>query len=109
MITLNWFTGSRKKCLCQLYTFDYMKPLLLSGYIIINTIASNGPRAVYICNNKHTNKYHYLSTCRGLSNCQYKLLKSDELSAQQKGMSLCVWENRARRHGNKPPETKSIH
>jgi len=86
------FTGSRKNNTTHLYTFDNMNILLLSGYLFLNTINIGGPRTVYICNNKDADKYHYSSTCRGLSNCQHKLVKSDEPSARKKGMTLCGWE-----------------
>jgi hypothetical protein len=69
-----------------------MNILLLSGYLVFNTLALIGAKPVYICNNKHTKKYHYSATCKGLSNCKYKLLKSTEAVARNQGMSLCGWE-----------------
>ncbi|WP_442591211.1 hypothetical protein ACSBL2_08260 [Pedobacter sp. AW31-3R] len=71
-----------------------MNILLLSGFLIFSTITFAGPGDVYICNNKKAEKYHYSPTCRGLSNCQFKIVKITAKAAKNKGMTLCAWETK---------------
>jgi 5-bromo-4-chloroindolyl phosphate hydrolysis protein len=47
---------------------------------------------VYICNSPGAKKYHYTSSCRGLSNCTYKIIKVDIEKAKKDGKTLCGWE-----------------
>nr|WP_199158173.1 hypothetical protein [Pedobacter sp. ASV2] len=47
---------------------------------------------VYICSSGNTKKYHNDSKCRGLSNCQYKIVKITLEKAKKDGMTLCKWE-----------------
>jgi len=70
-----------------------MIAILLSMRILLNTTTAAGPD-VYICNNKITDKYHYSSTCRGLSNCQFKIVKITIAGAKAKKMTLCGWESK---------------
>lgn len=69
-----------------------MNTILLFGYIFFNTMTSAEPKEVFLCNNKKTKKYHYSSSCKGLSNCQFKIAKMTLSSAKNKGMTLCAWE-----------------
>ena len=87
-----FFTDSRNNRAYQLFTFDTMNTLLLSSCILLNTIISNGPRTVFVCNNQHSKTYHYSSTCKGLSKCSFKLLETDEATVKKHGMKLCGWE-----------------
>lgn len=57
-------------------------------------MVSYGPGEVYICNNKKADKYHNSPTCRGLSNCQFKIVKISAQTAKKKGMTLCAWEGK---------------
>lgn len=54
--------------------------------------SSTGEITVYICNSSTAKKYHYKSTCRGLSNCQAKIVKTTMVAAKGKGLTLCGWE-----------------
>ena len=72
-----------------------MIAMLLLVRILLNTATPAGPD-VYICNNKITDKYHNSSTCRGLSNCQFKIVKITVASAKAKKMTLCGWESKNR-------------
>jgi hypothetical protein len=72
---------------------NMMKTLLIL-YVTLNVAFTLAPNDVYICSNKTTDKYHYSSTCRGLSNCQFKILKLSLQKAKSKGMTLCAWESK---------------
>lgn len=68
-----------------------MKTLLLLIIFFINTNFS-APKSVYICNSGISKKYHYQQDCRGLKNCQFKLLKIPLDKARREGKTLCKWE-----------------
>lgn len=70
-----------------------MKILLLLTLFSLNQIKSTKPATVYICANNKAKKYHQNPKCRGLSNCQYKILKITLTAARSKGMTLCRWEH----------------
>ncbi|RZJ77534.1 MAG: hypothetical protein EOO47_16530 [Flavobacterium sp.] len=63
-------------------------PILLS-----NLFSISPPQNVYICNNGKTTKYHLKPNCRGLSNCQYKILKTTLEKAKKERKTLCGWED----------------
>jgi len=71
-----------------------MITILLIVRIFFNTAFTSGPADVYICDNKTTDKYHYSSTCRGLSNCQFKVVKTTIQKVKGKKMTLCAWESK---------------
>ena len=71
-----------------------MTTILFLVRIFFSTVIPAGTTDVYICNNKQTDKYHYSSTCRGLSNCQFKIVKISVQSAKSKKMTLCAWESK---------------
>ena len=71
-----------------------MITILLSLSIFFNAVISKGPGEVYICNNHKTDKYHLSPTCKGLRNCQFKIVKISAQSAKNKKMSLCAWEGK---------------
>lgn len=71
-----------------------MNILLLSAYLFLNTVNATIPEDVYICNNGKAEKYHHSATCRGLSNCQFKIVKISAKVAKNKGMTLCGWESK---------------
>lgn len=50
------------------------------------------PKTVYICNSKNARKYHYTADCRGLSDCQYRIVKTTLKSAVNSNKTLCDWE-----------------
>jgi 5-bromo-4-chloroindolyl phosphate hydrolysis protein len=56
------------------------------------SIVFTGDTYVYICNSKGAKKYHLTSSCRGLSNCQSKVIKTTLQVAKNKKRTLCGWE-----------------
>lgn len=67
-----------------------MKPLLATLIIIniFNTTAIN----VYVCGSGKSEKYHLKENCRGLSNCQYKIVKTTLEKVKKDKKTLCKWE-----------------
>lgn len=48
---------------------------------------------VYICKGKYSKKYHYVSNCRGLSNCKGGIYEVSLQEAKNIGRTLCGWED----------------
>jgi len=48
---------------------------------------------VFICKGKYSKKYHYNSSCRGLSNCSTKAYKVSLEEAKNLERTLCGWED----------------
>ncbi|AMP99155.1 hypothetical protein AY601_2260 [Pedobacter cryoconitis] len=69
-----------------------MKIILLLSFLFFNTIILEKPKTVYICGNSNTKKYHYKSNCRGLSNCNYRIIKTTLAKMKGKNRTLCKWE-----------------
>lgn len=65
--------------------------------VILVLLSFIGPveneRGVYICKGKGSKKYHYIKSCRGLSNCSTKTYEVSISSARQLGRTLCGWED----------------
>ncbi len=61
-----------------LFLFLYMSPV---------------KESVYICSPSGAKKYHFLETCRGLSNCKQGVVKTTLNEAQLLGLTLCGWED----------------
>ena len=68
-----------------------MKTLSLLLFFFTN-ITCKENTTVYICNSGNAKKYHYTSSCRGLSNCTYKIIKVEIEKAKKDGKTLCGWE-----------------
>ena len=68
-----------------------MKVILISLMLLIHAPVKNST-TVYICSGAKGKKYHLQSHCRGLSNCQHKIIKMKLSDAQGKGYTLCSWE-----------------
>lgn len=68
-----------------------MKTLSLSILFLIS-FACKEPKTVYVCNSDGAKKYHLKSDCRGLSNCQYKIIETTLDKAKKDGKTLCGWE-----------------
>jgi len=68
-----------------------MKTLSLFIFFLIS-IACKESTTVYLCNSEGGKKYHYKSTCRGLSNCQRKIIETTLDKAKSQGKTLCGWE-----------------
>ncbi|KLT64786.1 MULTISPECIES: hypothetical protein [Pedobacter] len=56
------------------------------------TIACKETQTVYLCDSEGGKKYHYTTSCRGLSNCQHKIIKVTLEKAKSQGKTLCGWE-----------------
>lgn len=70
-----------------------MKIILLSAFLFFSSFICTDSKTVYICDSSTATKYHYTTNCRGLSNCQHKILKTTLETAKSKGRTLCGWEN----------------
>ncbi|PWS32536.1 hypothetical protein [Pedobacter paludis] len=68
-----------------------MKTLSLLFLFLISATCKE-TKTVYVCNSEGAKKYHYKSSCRGLSNCQYKILETTLDKAKKDGKTLCGWE-----------------
>ncbi|NII84264.1 MULTISPECIES: hypothetical protein [unclassified Pedobacter] len=69
-----------------------MKSLLIIILFFFTNTTCKENTTVYICNSAGAKKYHYTSSCRGLSNCTYKIIKVDIEKAKKDGKTLCGWE-----------------
>ncbi|HLV24212.1 MAG TPA: hypothetical protein VKY36_05490 [Moheibacter sp.] len=49
--------------------------------------------SVYLCDSSGGKKYHFRENCRGLSNCQHKIIKVSLEEARKRGKTLCGWED----------------
>lgn len=70
-----------------------MKTYLLLGLLMLNSSYCLKPTTVYLCNSDGGKKYHYSSSCRGLSNCQHKIIQTTLEKAKKAGKTLCKWED----------------
>lgn len=68
-----------------------MNPLSIL-LLFFTAISFKAPTTVYICNSDGAKKYHYKSGCRGLSNCQYKIVQTTLEKATKDKKTLCGWE-----------------
>lgn len=68
-----------------------MKPLLLSLFLFFINLQAD--KTVYICDSGKAPRYHYKPNCRGLSNCNYKTVKTTLAKAKKEGKTLCKWED----------------
>ena len=48
---------------------------------------------VYICGSAGAKKYHYSESCRGLNACKDQTAQILLKQAQDKGLTLCGWED----------------
>jgi len=65
-----------------------MKSILLSLLFIF----LHSDKTVYICGSGKVDKYHLKENCRGLSNCQYKVVKTTLEKVKKDKKTLCKWE-----------------
>jgi hypothetical protein len=68
-----------------------MKTLIIALLLLIHT-APKPSVTVYICSGAKGKKYHLRAHCRGLSNCQHRIIKMKLSDAQARGYKLCGWE-----------------
>jgi hypothetical protein len=69
-----------------------MKSILLLFLLFVLPISINETN-VYICKGKGSKKYHYVKSCRGLSNCSTNVYQVSLSKAQEMGRTLCGWED----------------
>lgn len=68
-----------------------MKQLLFIILLLGETECAS-PNTVYTCNSPNARKYHLKENCRGLSGCQYHIIKTTLEKAQKENKTLCNWE-----------------
>ncbi|RYD69493.1 MAG: hypothetical protein EOP55_23870 [Sphingobacteriales bacterium] len=68
-----------------------MKSLSLILFLLAN-IACSETKSVYLCDSEGGKKYHFEKTCRGLSNCQHKIIETTLDKAKSQGKTRCGWE-----------------
>lgn len=70
-----------------------MKMLSLLIFFLSNiTCKEETPTTVYVCDSPNAKKYHYKADCRGLSNCNYKIVKTTLEKAKKDKKTQCGWE-----------------
>jgi len=69
-----------------------IRTALLLGFLFLNSAMCTDPSVVYICNSGNAKKYHLSPDCRGLSNCQHRVVKESLEKAKKEGKTLCKWE-----------------
>lgn len=69
-----------------------MKLLLFFAFLLLNNIKCTDSTLVYVCDSDGAVKYHNSPKCRGLSNCQYRVVKTTLETAKGSGKTLCKWE-----------------
>jgi hypothetical protein len=58
----------------------------------VSAVHCKDTTTVYICNSAAAKKYHLRTDCRGLRNCQHKIVKMTLEEAKKSGKTLCGWE-----------------
>lgn len=63
-------------------------------FVLLMTAGLTGhePTTVYLCDSPGANRYHLQENCRGLSNCQHRIIKVSLEDAKKSGKTLCGWE-----------------
>lgn len=67
-----------------------MKSLLL--VLLLFSSSKCATRTVYVCDSPGATRYHYKADCRGLSNCQHRVIEMTLESAKKSNKTLCKWE-----------------
>jgi len=77
-----------------------MKPILLILFLLTHSGCNGAKNArvstsktVYLCGSGKGKKYHLNANCRGLSNCNYKTVKTTLEKAKKEGKTVCAWED----------------
>lgn len=65
---------------------------LLFVMLVLLTSARCAPTIVYVCDSPNATRYHYKQNCRGLSNCNHKIIKMSLDEAIKSHRTLCQWE-----------------
>lgn len=69
-----------------------MKSLLFSFLLVSGLSCTTATTMVYICDSPNARRYHYKEDCRGLSDCNHRILKVTLEEAKEKKLTLCHWE-----------------
>lgn len=68
-----------------------MKPTLI--FLLLSCqVKPTAPTTVYLCDSQKAKKYHLTESCRGLRNCQHRIIKINLDKAKSSGKTLCGWE-----------------
>lgn len=70
-----------------------MKITLLLGFIFLNNVVCTDANTVYLCDSSTGKRYHHTADCRGLNNCQHKVIKTTLEIAKSKGKTPCRLED----------------
>ncbi|RFZ85184.1 hypothetical protein DYU05_06170 [Mucilaginibacter terrenus] len=72
-----------------------MKLLMLYLYTPVTLLfsGSKADNTVYVCDSPNAKRYHLKESCRGLSNCTYRIIKISPEQAKKSGKTLCRWED----------------
>jgi len=71
-----------------------MKNILFT-FLVLTSVECTTDTTVYTCNSPSAKKYHLKENCRGLSNCNYRIIKTTLTKARQENKTLCKWEETA--------------
>ncbi|TDQ09467.1 hypothetical protein ATK78_1621 [Pedobacter metabolipauper] len=71
----------------------FLRTFLLLGLLFFLGDKYANSTKVYICNSSNAKRYHYNSKCRGLSNCQHKIIQTTLDKAKRSKKTLCGWED----------------
>lgn len=66
--------------------------IMIFAFVLISAFSNNNSK-VYICGPQGAKKYHYSSSCRGLSACKNKINEVSKDKAISLGLTLCGWED----------------
>lgn len=70
-----------------------IKKLLFVFLLITLTAFHKNATTVFICGAEGAKKYHYSSSCRGLTACKQVITESSKNQAESFGLTLCGWED----------------
>lgn len=66
--------------------------VLIAILFELTIVACKDSTIVYVCDSPNANRYHNSKTCRGLSNCTYRVIGISLSQAKKTGKSPCRWE-----------------
>lgn len=66
--------------------------IILLVLLFIYRVNCASSTIVYICDSPNARKYHYKENCRGLSNCNYKIIETTLEKSEKANKTLCRWE-----------------
>lgn len=73
--------------------FFLVVSVVLLGILFTSCETNSGSGStVYLCTGGSSTKYHFKSTCQGLSNCGGAIVSTSLSDAQAQGRTLCGFE-----------------